>query len=79
MQQLLLVASQRDAQGRQVSGGEGADPEPASPRPQGLALAGPGLGPGGSHPASPCLLQAEPSHIAEGAEAAPGEGVLVAL
>lgn len=35
MQQLLLVASQRDAQGRQVSGGEGADPEPASPRPQG--------------------------------------------
>lgn len=78
MQQFLLVAGQGDAQGRQVSGGEGADQVWASfSKIPGMT---PGLGPRGSpYPTSPCLLQAELSHITEGAEAKLGEVVLIAL
>lgn len=77
MQQLLLVASQGDAQSRQVSGGEGADQIWASfSKTPGMTA---GLRPGGPPPTSPCLLQAQLNHITEGAEAKLGEVVLVAL
>lgn len=83
VQQLLLVASQGDAQGRQVSGWEGGDQFWASfseipsktpsttpsQRPRAFA----------PHPTTPCLLQAELSHTTEGTEAKLGEVVLVAL
>lgn len=77
VQQFLLVASQGDAQGRQVSGGEGVGQSWASfskipdTRSPGAWSSCP--------PRHPCLLQAELSHIAEGAEAELGEVVLVAL
>lgn len=77
VQQFLLVASQGDAQGRQVSGGEGVDQMQASfSKIPGRTRAS---GPEAPPPTSPCLLQAELSHISEGAEATPGEAVLVAL
>lgn len=79
VQQLLLVASQGDAQGRQVSGWEGGDQFWASfseipsttpsQRPRAFT----------PYPTTPCLLQAELSHITEGTEAKLGEVVLVAL
>lgn len=78
MQQFLLVASQGDAQGRQVSGGEGVDQVWA--RFSKIPGMTPGLGPEESPPhLSPCLLQAELDHITEGAEAKLGEVFLVAL
>lgn len=82
VQQFLLVTSQGDTQGGQVSGEEeegreGVTSGPISLRSQTQFLRGSrSLCP---HPASPCLLQAELSHITEGAEAKLGEIVLVAL
>lgn len=81
VQEFLLVASQGDAQTRQVSGGEGVDQTWAwasslnvYPRcPHCLGPRVPTL------PPRHRLLQAELSHITEGGKAKFGEVVLVAL
>lgn len=62
--------------GRSLVGKKWIKSGPVSPRSQAPT---PALGPGLPSPTSPCLLQAELSHVTEGVEARLGEAVLVAL